>query len=81
MIASILAPEALIREALPAFGLDDVSECRFYAVGFNHTYRVKTRDGCTYYLRSYRKGWRTLDDIRYELDVLNHLKRKGFPAV
>ena len=31
-------------------------------------------------LRSYRKNWRTLPDIQYELDVLNHLKEKNFPA-
>lgn len=80
VIASILSPDALVREVLPAFALDDVCECKFYSGGFNHTYRIKTGDGCTYYLRAYRKRWRTLDDIRYELDVLNHLKRKGFPA-
>jgi Ser/Thr protein kinase RdoA (MazF antagonist) len=80
VIASILSPEALIGEVLPGFGVGEVSECRFYSGGFNHTYRVKTADGCTYYLRAYRMQWRTLDDIQYELDVLNHLKHKGYPA-
>jgi len=80
VIASILAPEALRDEALPGFGLGEVTECKFYTGGFNHTYRVKTGDGRTYYLRAYRLGWRTLDDVRYELDMLNHLKLKGFPA-
>jgi Ser/Thr protein kinase RdoA (MazF antagonist) len=79
-IASILSPAALIDEVLPGFGLGQVGECKLYSAGFNHTYRVKTTDGRTYYLRAYRIQWRTLDDIRYELDLLNHLKRKGFPA-
>lgn len=67
-------------QVLPGFDVDQVRECKFYTAGFNHTYRVKTADGRTYYLRAYRHGWRTLDDICYELDVLNHLKRKGFPV-
>lgn len=80
VIATILAPQALTDEILPGFGVGAVSECQFYSDGFNHTYRVKTTDGQTYYLRAYRKAWRTLPDIQYELDVLNHLKAKGFPA-
>lgn len=80
VIASILSPNALIREVLPGFAIGEVCECKFYSGGFNHTYRIKTEAERTYYLRAYRKGWRTFDDIQYELDVLNHLKRKGFPA-
>jgi Ser/Thr protein kinase RdoA (MazF antagonist) len=80
VIASILSPDALINEVLPGFAVGVVSECKFYSGGFNHTYRITTGDGCIYYLRAYRNQWRTFDDIRYELDVLNHLKRKGYPA-
>jgi len=79
-ISSILSPAALIRYVLPGFGIGLVTECKFYSGGFNHTYRIKAVDGSTYYLRAYRIQWRTLADIQYELDVLNHLKRKGFPA-
>jgi Ser/Thr protein kinase RdoA (MazF antagonist) len=81
VIASILSPRALAHDILPGFGLGAGVECRFYSGGFNHTYRVKTTDARTYYLRAYRSQWRTLADIQYELDVLNHLARKGFPAV
>lgn len=80
-IASILSPPALIREVLPGFTIGEVGECQFYSGGFNHTYQVKTVDERTYYLRAYRKPWRTLEDIQFELDVLNHLKRKEFPAI
>jgi Ser/Thr protein kinase RdoA (MazF antagonist) len=77
---TILSPLTLISQVLPGFGLDQVSECKFYSGGFNHTYRIKTTAGQTYYMRAYRKSWRTLADIQYELDVLDHLKNKGFPA-
>lgn len=80
VIASILSPDALVGEVLPGFDVGEVCECKFYSGGFNHTYRIQTGDGHTYYLRAYRNQWRTFDDIQYELDVLNHLKDKGYPA-
>jgi Ser/Thr protein kinase RdoA (MazF antagonist) len=80
VIASTLSPQTLANEFLPDFGIGPVAHCQFYSGGFNHTYRVKTVDGRTYYLRAYRIQWRTLADIQYELDVLNHLTGKGFPA-
>jgi Ser/Thr protein kinase RdoA (MazF antagonist) len=80
-IESILAPDALVKQILPGFGVNDAVECKFYSSGFNHTYRVKTADGGTYYLRAYRVHWRTLTDIQFELDVLNHLKCKAYPAI
>ena len=80
VIASTLSPPALIRDILPGFGIGPVIDCKFYSGGFNHTYRIKTVTDITYYLRAYRIQWRTLADIQYELDVLNHLKCKGFPA-
>lgn len=79
-IASILSPHTLIRDVLPGFNVGEISTCQFYSGGFNHTYRIATVAGQTYYLRAYRQSWRTLADIQYELDVLNHLKRTGFPA-
>lgn len=80
VIASTLDPIAIASEIIPGFGVGVVSECKFFSGGFNDTFRVKTENGQTYYLRAYRKNWRTLADIQYELDVLNHLKHRGFPA-
>ena len=80
VIASTLSPEALMNAILPGFEVGAVTECKFFSGGFNDTYRTGTSDGRTYYLRAYRIQWRTLADIQYELDVLNHLKGKGFPA-
>jgi Ser/Thr protein kinase RdoA (MazF antagonist) len=79
-IHTVLSPDSLATRVLPGFGLRDIVDCRFFTGGFNDTYIVKTAKSSTYYLRAYRLNWRTLDDIQYELDVLNHLKHKGFPA-
>jgi Ser/Thr protein kinase RdoA (MazF antagonist) len=57
-----------------------VADCKYYSGGFNDTYRVQAVDGSVYYLRAYRLQWRTLADVQYELDLLGHLQRKGFPA-
>jgi Ser/Thr protein kinase RdoA (MazF antagonist) len=51
-------------------------ECRFLNLGVNDTYLVKTATG-KYILRAYRAGWRTDSEIRYELEVLLHLKRQN----
>ena len=72
--------DIIFHRVLPGFAVGEIAECRLYSTGFNHTYRLTTAAGSTYYLRAYRRGWRTLDDIRYELDLLNHLKHKSFPA-
>jgi Ser/Thr protein kinase RdoA (MazF antagonist) len=78
VIHSILSTAALTRDVLPDFNIGEIAACQFFTGGFNDTYRVKTVQGSTYYLRLYRKDWRTLPDILYELDVLNHLRSKGF---
>lgn len=80
VIASILSPQALANDVLPNFGVESVCECQFYTGGFNDTYRIKTADNHTCYLRAYHIRWRTLADVQYELDVLNHLKDKNYPA-
>jgi Ser/Thr protein kinase RdoA (MazF antagonist) len=79
-IHSVLSPKVLATHVLPGFEVGEIADCKFYSGGFNDTYIVKTVGGRTYYLRAYRLHWRTLEDIQYELDVLNHLKRKLFPA-
>ncbi len=79
-IYSTLSPDALVRDILPGFGIGDGADCRFYSGGFNDTFRIGAADGSIYYLRAYRLQWRTLADIQWELDLLSHLQRKGFPA-
>jgi Ser/Thr protein kinase RdoA (MazF antagonist) len=77
---SILSVRVLISDILPDYSLGDIADCKFFMTGFNDTYIVKTTEGSTYYFRIYRLGWRSLSNIEYELDVLNHLHSKGVSA-
>jgi Ser/Thr protein kinase RdoA (MazF antagonist) len=77
-IHSIASPEALAADINARFDIGEVVECKFYSGGFNDTYRLRTKTRKVFYLRIYRIPWRMLADIQYELDVLNHLKQKGF---
>jgi Ser/Thr protein kinase RdoA (MazF antagonist) len=81
VVESILSPDSLEKDILPDFEIGNVITCLFFSYGFNHTYIVKTDDGNTYYARIYRSQWRTLDDIRCELDMLMYLERKQFAAL
>ena len=78
--SSLLSAEAISTEVLPQFGLSPDSKCEYFSGGFSHTYRITTPSGTIYYLKSYRKNWRTLEDVKCEMDALNYLKEKGFPA-
>ena len=80
VLISTLSPVALARDILPDFGIGPVAECHFYSGGFNHTYQVLAKSGETYYFRAYRPMWRTLADIRCELDAMLHLQKKNYPA-
>jgi Ser/Thr protein kinase RdoA (MazF antagonist) len=74
---STLSAAALASDVLPDYGVGDIADCRFYSMGVNDTYVVETARGETYFLRVYRLGMRSLSDVEYELDVLNHLHHKG----
>lgn len=78
---SIPAPLALARQLLPEYGLRQIAAADYFSGGFNDTYRFRTQDGQVYYLRLYRQRWRSLSDIRYEIDLLLHLQAKGILAM
>lgn len=77
---SILSSNALAKQISIDYGID-VAWMKFYSGGFNDTYKLQTTDGKTQYFRAYRPVWRTLDDISYEVDALNHLETKNFPSI
>lgn len=78
---SILSAAEIAVRVLPGFDIGAISTCQFFIGGFNDTYRITTEEGVTYYMRVYRAPWRTLPDILYEIEVLNHLAHKEFPAI
>lgn len=73
VVDSNLRPDALVDQVLCHYALPRVTRCRLHARGLNDTYRVETFSGQVFYLRVYRAGWRTLAEIKTELDVLRHL--------
>ena len=74
---SLPSPQALLTEVLAGYDLGEFTDCRLWYTGVNDTYLASTQIGSKYILRVYRACWRSLADIRYELDALNHLHRKG----
>ncbi len=74
---SILSAKALMMNVLSAYDTADFGACRLLSRGLNDTYEVTTSKGEQYVLRVYRTNWRSLDDIAFELDLLNHVSAKG----
>lgn len=76
---SIISAAALPAELIRVYDIGRPVECRFLHLGLNDSYLVGTGKQ-RYVLRVYRLGWRSRADILYELDLLNHLARKGVPV-
>lgn len=72
---SNLDADALARQTLARYSIGEITRCRFHARGLNDTYKIETRSGKSYFLRIYRAGWRTREQIEAELAVLQHLAR------
>lgn len=53
--------------------------CRLYYRGIHDTYIVIVGEK-TFYYKVYRYGYRTPDEIKAEVFLLNHLKNSGIPA-
>jgi Ser/Thr protein kinase RdoA (MazF antagonist) len=73
---SILSTAALLALVLPDYQIGAPIDCKLLGCGLNDTYLVKTTDA-QFILRAYRATWRSVAEIHYELDVLNHLDRSG----
>jgi Ser/Thr protein kinase RdoA (MazF antagonist) len=71
--------EAAVAQAWPHYALVAPTICGPTQVGLNDHHLVTTPEG-QYVLRVYRRGWRTADDIAYELAVLLHLDARGVPV-
>jgi Ser/Thr protein kinase RdoA (MazF antagonist) len=62
-----------------AYALPGDAKCIFLARRCSHTYRVES-GGESFVLRVWRRGWRTLDEIRSELLLLRHCAAQGAPV-
>ncbi len=74
---SNLQADALAHEVLAHYPIGEITRSRFHARGLNDTYKIETKGGTSYFLRIYRAGWRTREQIEAELGVLQHLARCG----
>lgn len=55
---SILSTGALLSYVQERYDIGDASECKFFNLGLNDTYLLRTSTG-KYILRVYRVGWRS----------------------
>ena len=82
---SLLSPDALGRHVQAAYAIGEVHTCVLLQHNLNDTYLVDATTG-RYVLRASQSeraagiSWRTREDILFELDVLQHLARKGVPV-
>jgi Ser/Thr protein kinase RdoA (MazF antagonist) len=73
---STLSAEALADWLEAHYELGAVTACRLLHRGLNDSFLVEAARG-RHVLRVYRAGWRTADEIAYEVAALEHLGRKG----
>ena len=80
IVHSAAAAEELIAALWPHYRLAPPNGGKLIQPGgFNDHYLISTPEG-EYVLRVYRHGWRTVDDVAYELSVLTHLESRGVPV-
>jgi Ser/Thr protein kinase RdoA (MazF antagonist) len=73
---STIATEALAVWLESSYELGAVAACLFLHRGLNDSYLVEAARG-RYVLRVYRSGWRSADEVAYEIAAIEHLGRKG----
>ena len=61
------------------YGLTGIEHCRLLKTSLNDTYIAAGRDG-RYVARIYHPSWRSLGEIRYELDLLTYLAAADVPV-
>ncbi|MDB5084231.1 MAG: hypothetical protein JWN30_1117 [Bacilli bacterium] len=76
---SVISSRALLSVINQNYDLGEGIDCRFLTSGLNDTYFMKTSAG-KFIVRIYKVDWRTLADIRFEIDLLIHLRDNQIPV-
>jgi Ser/Thr protein kinase RdoA (MazF antagonist) len=76
---SILSAEALCTLAEKAYPLEKPHSCVLLRHSWNDTYQVQTSDA-RYILRAYGTLHHSLSEIKFELELLNHLAQHNAPV-
>ena len=69
---SVFTNSYIERLMISLYQLTKPLECRFYTQGLNDIYIIKTPKE-NYYLRLSNYGWRSLEDVKAEIELLNYL--------
>jgi Ser/Thr protein kinase RdoA (MazF antagonist) len=73
---SRLSADVVAARLFDQYALGEGARCRFYVLGLHDNYLVE--DGTRrLILRVYRNDWRTEEDLRFELDLLAFLAKRG----
>ncbi|WKN43872.1 phosphotransferase [Tunicatimonas pelagia] len=75
-ISTIISSEYLAEFVSERYGFDKNTTCRVLKTGINHSYLITTSDK-KFVLRVYYLHWRTEDEIKEELALLEYLKENG----
>jgi Ser/Thr protein kinase RdoA (MazF antagonist) len=73
---STLCASSLLEQVLSQYDLGNIKRCRLHHRGLNDTYKVECSEDRTYFLRIYRAGWRSREQIETEIAILQHLARQ-----
>ena len=76
---SVPSAQALSERVLSKYDLPAATTCQFLHFGVNETYRVEAGKK-TYFLRVYRKTWRSRGEVEAEVDTLLYLRRHRLPV-
>ncbi len=76
---SVLDADALAGVLAARYAFDGAPACQLLYRGMNDIYIVHDRTR-RYALRAWRTGWRSLDNVTYEVEFLDFLARNGFPV-
>ena len=81
---SSLSTSALLALVAENYSIPKDASILFLKRGFNDTYSIQEKDK-KYILRVYKHNWRSLESIKTEINLLNHLKENGisvsFPII
>ena len=66
---SNLCARSLVEQVLSQYELGAIRDCRLHHRGLNDTYKVESSQDHTYFLRIYRAGWRSREEIAAELNA------------
>ncbi|WP_163880767.1 phosphotransferase enzyme family protein [Paenibacillus favisporus] len=76
-----MSSEPINNDVLVSILMDDydilVTQCTFSGHNFHDNYVIQTNEGKAYFIRVYRNGIRNQNEILFELEFINFLKKRG----